>query len=199
MSWLVSGRYKLKGSISGAFMNNLKSLTKAAMAAFFVSAVSGCSGLSSKDRMALIQSQIEQRQSAAEPVLKIDCGESPCQFQSLELRAEIVQQQIASTQIQLPDSLSQTLVKEFGATTRAVVSTAAQVAGQAAPYYFLSDVARAGIQSAGDRIRTDNTHSPTVVDPVIVTQPEPVIVQPQVVNPQVVNPVVVPSYVSGVQ
>lgn len=170
-------------------------LKQAALAAFFVPVISGCSGLDAKQQYDLAVMQLEKRQEVIKPVLMLECGDKPCQFERLEVHSEIVQQQAVAQQIQLPESVWQTAVKEMGLTSRALISTSGQLAGQASPLYFMADIATAGIRGAGDHVVTDNTHDPTVVH-----QPGPVVVDPVVVQqmPLVVDPVVVPQYLAPV-
>lgn len=126
----------------------------------FFPAVSGCSS-TAEQQTAFAIAQLEQRQAMIKPLLRLECGDTPCQFQALEVHSEIVQQQALAQPITLPESTGQTLIKELGLTTRSLVSTAAQTASSAAPLYFMADIAKTGIQSAGDVI--DNTHDPVVV------------------------------------
>ncbi len=158
--------------------------------AFFCLVGSGalvaCSGMSAQQQYDLAFAQLQQRQAMIKPVLSLDCGDKQCQFERLEVHSEIVQQQAVAQQIQLPETAWQTTVKELGLTGRSLIGAGSQLAGQAAPLYFMADVARAGINKAGDVI--DSTHDPLVVnqpapvvvtapDPVVVTAPDPVVVQ----------------------
>ncbi len=163
-------------------------LRRAAIAAFFVSAISGCSGLDAKQQYDLAMAQLEKRQEMIKPVLMLECGDKPCQFERLEVHSEIVQQQAVAQQVQLPESAWQTAVKEMGLTSRMLVGESSRLAAQASPLYFMADIATAGIRGAGDNVVTDNTHDPTIVQ------------QPgvQVVSPVVVDPVVVPQYLAPV-
>ena len=163
-------------------------LTRAAIAAFFVSVLSGCSGMSAQQQYDLAVAQLQQRQAMIKPVLSLDCGDKQCQFERLEVHSEIVQQQAVAQQIRLPESAWQTAVKELGLTSRMLVGESSRLAAQASPLYFMADIATAGIRGAGDNVVTDNTHDPTIVQ------------QPgvQVVSPVVVDPVVVPQYLAPV-